>query len=93
MQIPTYAWPARSGAIAALAVVLSVAVFDLTHANLNGGFMLGYLVAVAVTLVQMLRTRRTVRWTWLSFLHAAGMLVLVSMAAPGAFQLYHLVMG
>lgn len=90
---PTYAWPARSGAIAALAVVLAVTAFDLTHANLNGGFMIGYLVAFAATLAQMLRTRRTMRWTWLTFLHAAGVLVLVSMAATGVFQLYHLATG
>lgn len=93
MRIPTYAWPARSGALAALLVVAAVALFDLTHNDLNAGFMIGYLVAFAATVTQMLRTRRAMRWTWLTFLHAAGVLVLVSMAATGAFQLYHLAMG
>jgi len=93
MQIPQYNWSTRSGALAVALTVFTVAAYNLISGDLNSGFMIGYVTAVGATTVEVLRTRRSINWTWLTFLSAAGMLVLVALATSGAFQLYHLAAG
>jgi hypothetical protein len=93
MQVPSYSWSSRSGVIAVALTVAAVVAYSLLRDDLNGGFMIGYLTAMAVTAVEVLRTRHSTKWNWLLFLSAAGTLVLVALATTGAFRLYHLVMG
>jgi hypothetical protein len=72
--------------------VFAVVAYNLSRGDLGSGFMVGYLTAFAVTIVEVLRTRHSFKWTWLKFLNAAGALVLVALATTGAFRLYlHLV--
>ena len=92
MQIPSYKWSSRSGGVATILTVAAVAAYDLIRGDLSGGFMIGYLTALAATVVELLRTRHSIKWTWLTFLNAAGMLVLVALATSGAFHLYRLAM-
>ena len=93
MQIPSYSWSTRSGAIAVILTIAAVVAYSLLRGDLNGGFMIGYLTAMVVTAVEVLRTRHSTKWSWLMFFSAAGTLVLVALATTGAFQLYHLAMG
>lgn len=93
MQVPTYAWPYKSGALGVFLTIFAVVAYDLSRGDLSAGFMVGYLTAVAVTIVEFLRTRHSYEWTWLRFLNAAGTLVLVALATTGMFRLYGLVFG
>jgi len=93
MQVPSYAWPYKSGAIGVFLTIFAVVAYDLSRGDLNAGFMVGYVTALAVTIVEFLRTRHSYQWTWLKFLNAAGALVLVALATTGMFRLYGLVIG
>jgi hypothetical protein len=93
MPVPSYAWPYKSGALGVFLTVLAVVAYNLSRGDLGAGFMTGYVTAIAVTIIEVLRTRHSFEWTWLKFLNAAGALVLVALATTGAFRLYELVVG
>jgi hypothetical protein len=93
MPVPSYAWPYKSGALAVFLTIFAVVAYDVNRGDLGAGFMIGYVTALGVTIIEVLRTRRSYEWTWLKFLNAAGALVLVALATTGAFRLYELVVG
>jgi hypothetical protein len=70
MQVPSYAWPYKSGALGVFLTIFAVVAYDLNRGDLGAGFMVGYVTALAVTVVEFLRTRHSYEWTWLKFLNA-----------------------
>src|SRR4051794_28031037 len=71
MPMPSYNWSITSGAVAAVLTILAVAAYSLISADLNTAFMIGYVTAISATVVEVLRTRRSISWTWFGFLNAA----------------------
>ncbi len=72
MQVPSYAWPYKSGALGVFLTIFAVVAYDLNRDDSSAGFMVGYVTALAVTTIEVLRTRHSYKWTWLKFLNAMG---------------------
>jgi hypothetical protein len=75
------------------AAIFAVVALNLDGGDLGAGFTIGYVTALTVTIVEVLRTRHLHEWKWLKSLNAAGALVLVSLATTGSFRLHGLVVG
>jgi hypothetical protein len=93
MPVPSYTWPHKSGAIGVFLTIFVVVAYNLNRDDLGAGFMVGYVTALAVTIIEFLRTRHSYEWTFFKFLNATGTLVLVALATTGMFRLYVLVIG
>ena len=93
MQVPSYAWPYKSGALGVFLTIFVVVAYNLNRDDLGAGFMVGYGTALAVTIIEFVRTRHSYEWTFLKFLNATGALVFVALATTGMFRLYALLIG